>query len=232
MRNIIACAAVCLVMAGVPANGFGQQIAPSGEIFGGYSFVQANGNTGFNANGWEASLTGNFNRSFGLEADLSNHYSSPIMPPIPAGSGSTAGPHTNGFSYLFGPHFTFRVAPRVSPFIHFLVGGTRGTSDTEQVTVCAAPVNSNTVCPEQVTECPANNNVICPTCPPCDLAKLTQGSQRETTFTTAFGGGLDVKAARFVWIRIIQADYLRQPFTNDTQNNLRLSFGVVFRFGS
>ena len=51
-------------------------------------------------------------------------------------------------------------------------------------------------------------------------------------FTTALGGGLDVKAARFLWIRVIQADYLRQSFRDDLQNNGKLSFGVVFRFGS
>ncbi len=41
-----------------------------------------------------------------------------------------------------------------------------------------------------------------------------------------------MKAARFLWIRVIQADYLRQSFRDDLQNNGKLSFGVVFRFGS
>ena len=51
-------------------------------------------------------------------------------------------------------------------------------------------------------------------------------------FTTAFGGGLDVRAARVLSIRVIQADYLRESFKDDLQNNLRLSFGFVLRFGS
>jgi hypothetical protein len=57
------------------------------------------------------------------------------------------------------------------------------------------------------------------------------GPLEQTAFTAAFGGGVDVKATRFLWIRVIQADYLREHFSGDTQNNLRLSSGVVFPFG-
>jgi len=65
--------------------------------------------------------------------------------------------------------------------------------------------------------------------PPAGEALTLTG---QTAFAAAFGGGLDVKVTRFLWIPVIQADYLRESFTNDVQNNLRLSFGVVFRFGS
>ena len=50
-------------------------------------------------------------------------------------------------------------------------------------------------------------------------------------FAAGFGGGLDVKATRFLWVRAIQADYLRESFRDDVQKNGRLSFGIVFRFG-
>ena len=53
-----------------------------------------------------------------------------------------------------------------------------------------------------------------------------------TALTAALGGGLDVKVVRFLWIRVIQVDYLRESFAGDPQDNLRLSYGVVFRFGS
>jgi hypothetical protein len=58
-----------------------------------------------------------------------------------------------------------------------------------------------------------------------------QHSTWRPAFTTAVGGGLDVKAWRFLWIRAIQVDYLRESFKDDLQNNGKLSFGVVFRFG-
>lgn len=53
----------------------------------------------------------------------------------------------------------------------------------------------------------------------------------ENAIGMAFGGGLNVRATRHVWLRLIQVDYLRAQFTNNTQNDTRISAGVVFRFG-
>lgn len=50
-----------------------------------------------------------------------------------------------------------------------------------------------------------------------------------TSFALAVGGGLDVRAGRHFDIRLIQADYLPTFFGSTRQDNLRLSFGVVFR---
>jgi opacity protein-like surface antigen len=50
-----------------------------------------------------------------------------------------------------------------------------------------------------------------------------------TSFATAFGGGLDYRLFGPVAARV-EGDYLRTKFFNSTQNNLRLSAGVVFRF--
>ena len=171
--------------------------AQGGEVFGGYSYLRSSSGGGYNTNGWEGSLTGNFNPFFGLEADLSDHYNTPPNVGIS---------YSNGFSFLFGPHFAFRSNPRVNPYVHVLVGGTRGTRLPVPIAAPAVPL-----CP--VTGCPS------------------LGPLQETAFTAAAGGGVDVKATRFLWIRVIQADYLRENFFNDSQNNLRLSFGVVLRFG-
>ncbi len=71
-----------------------------------------------------------------------------------------------------------------------------------------------------------------------------------SAFTVGLGGGVDVKVWRFLWLRPIQADYLREPFptipvsltgvpppfrglySSFLQNNLRLPAGIVVRFGS
>jgi hypothetical protein len=50
-----------------------------------------------------------------------------------------------------------------------------------------------------------------------------------TSFAFAVGGGLDVRAGKHFDIRLIQADYLPTFFASSRQDNLRLSFGVVFR---
>lgn len=53
----------------------------------------------------------------------------------------------------------------------------------------------------------------------------------DTSFGMALGGGLDVTVSDHLAIRVIQADYLRTRFFNQTQNEGRIAVGVVLRFG-
>jgi opacity protein-like surface antigen len=55
------------------------------------------------------------------------------------------------------------------------------------------------------------------------------GAESDTSFATAVGGGLDYKLIRPVAWRF-QGDYVQTRFFATTQNNLRLSTGIVFRF--
>ncbi|MGA8345968.1 MAG: hypothetical protein WB781_28825 [Candidatus Sulfotelmatobacter sp.] len=50
-----------------------------------------------------------------------------------------------------------------------------------------------------------------------------------TSFATAVGGGLDYRLFGPIAARV-EGDYLRTTFFSSTQNNLRLSAGVVFSF--
>lgn len=52
----------------------------------------------------------------------------------------------------------------------------------------------------------------------------------DTSFATALGGGLDIKALPFFSIRVIQIDDLRTSLYHGTQNRPRVSAGIVFRF--
>lgn len=57
----------------------------------------------------------------------------------------------------------------------------------------------------------------------------------ENGLVGAFGGGLDLPLTHQIDIRVIQADYLLTRFaradgSGATQNNVRLSFGIVFHF--
>lgn len=49
-------------------------------------------------------------------------------------------------------------------------------------------------------------------------------------FAAAIGGGIDVKVMPFVAWRAIQVDYLATRFTPSTQNQPRISTGIVLRF--
>jgi opacity protein-like surface antigen len=51
----------------------------------------------------------------------------------------------------------------------------------------------------------------------------------DTSFASAVGGGIDYRVFRPIAVRL-EGDYVTTRFFGNTQNNLRLSTGVVFRF--
>lgn len=102
------------------------QDPPKVEVFGGYSYFRAGGEgePGTNLNGWHASVAGNFNKVFGVAAEVSGHYGKedvtvPGAPPVTVRGDFSA--HT----FLVGPRFSYRNNDRVTPFAHVLLGGTR-----------------------------------------------------------------------------------------------------------
>lgn len=52
----------------------------------------------------------------------------------------------------------------------------------------------------------------------------------DTAFATAIGAGIDVKVVPFVFVRLIQFDYLLTRFGSQTQNQPRASAGIVIHF--
>jgi len=93
---------------------------PKAEIFGGYQYARVNidetidGDSvheGFNFNGWNASLTGNFNKWFGVAADFSGAYK------------SIEGVSIKAHTYTFGPVISLNREGTVNPFVHALFGG-------------------------------------------------------------------------------------------------------------
>lgn len=59
----------------------------------------------------------------------------------------------------------------------------------------------------------------------------SQGTFSDTVLAFAGGGGVDVKITdRFAW-RVAQVDYFGTRYADHTQNNFRLSTGLVFHFG-
>jgi len=74
------------------------------ELYGGYQFTHLQ--PAFNANGWNASVTGNFKHVLGITGDFSGAYKDNLSV------------HT----YTVGPVLTARL-PVVQPFVHALFGG-------------------------------------------------------------------------------------------------------------
>jgi len=87
------------------------QETPKAEIFGGYQFTRLEG--GVNANGWNASLTGNISPWFGVAGDFSGTYK------------SEGGVSASVYTYTFGPVISLNHKGDVNPFVHALFGGAR-----------------------------------------------------------------------------------------------------------
>lgn len=47
----------------------------------------------------------------------------------------------------------------------------------------------------------------------------------------AFGGGLDLPVGEHFGVRLAQVDWLRTQHFSTSQNNIRLSTGIMFNFG-
>ena len=101
---------------------FAQSETPRYEVFGGYSYSRlADSHStleGTNFHGWNASVTRNINRWFGVVADVGGHYSSDGF-----AEGFFFTNSANLIAYRFGPKFSRR--GRITPFAQALVGGVR-----------------------------------------------------------------------------------------------------------
>jgi outer membrane protein OmpA-like peptidoglycan-associated protein len=109
---------------------------------------------------------------------------------------------------MFGPRVSFREHhDRLTPFLQVL----GGVAHADELTLvgCTAPIYACTPLP------------------------------RETVFTMTAGGGLDYRVNHRIALRLFQAEFLLTRFEDPTsatgatawQSNVRLSTGIVFRFG-
>jgi len=93
------------------------QETPRAEVFGGYQYTRINaGGTGVNFNGWDASVTGNINKDFGVTADFSGDYK------------SQNGASVKIYSYTFGPVVNLNHQGTFNPFVHALFGGAHASA--------------------------------------------------------------------------------------------------------
>ena len=143
----------------------------------------------------------------GWEASLSAHLLGPLGAEMDFSnhygiSPASAFPnYVPEFTEMYGPRFTFLRLPRVHLYAHALFGTVHGVRDQTSI----LPPQSQFGTPVTLV--------------------------RQAAFGMAYGGGIDVQATRHVWIRLIQADYMRVQFSGNPQNDTRISAGLVFRFG-
>src|SRR5580704_4780384 len=188
----------------------GEHYTPRVEWFLGYSFWRAVPTSDSNRIGYlhggSTSVAYNFNRYLGLVADFGGYDNNKLTLIGPTGS-QTFSSDGNAFSFAFGPRISYRRYERFTPFIEALFGGAHASS-------------------VKISGCTGTPN--------CTFL----GS--DTGFATFLGTGFDIKISRHIALRLIDADFLlthfKDPFSSNGQgrgwqDNVRLSTGIVFRFG-
>ena len=194
-----------------PSSGRTYRSYPRAELFLGYSYLRSvpfqpmltPGNRMVRLNGGSASIAFNLNRTLGLVGDFGGFNDTKLQI---AGTGANppraADASGTAYTFMAGPRLSFRYS-RVTPFVQALFGGVHAS----QVTL---------------SNC---TGVLCTPLP------------SENAFAVTAGGGIDLKIQRHLAIRIVQAEYLMTNFADlstgnrDTQNDMRLSSGLVFGFG-
>jgi opacity protein-like surface antigen len=182
--------------------------APKFDLFLGYSYLRAvptlaAGNRMVDLNGGSTSLAYNFNSYLGLVADFGgfNDTQLRLSGAAPAIVANSSG---TAYTYLIGPRLSFRGYDRFTPFAQVLFGGIHASNVTLS------------------SDCTGVGCILLPS---------------ESKFALTAGGGLDLNLRRHLAIRLIQAEYLMTSFDDPstgkgaTQNDIRLSAGVVLRFG-
>jgi hypothetical protein len=128
----------------------------------------------------------------------------------------------NDYQLLFGPELAIRNSPKVTPFVHGLVG--------VAFRHYAVP-NGDWICSGYPSYCYQDH---------FDLAQ-------ETGFASGVGGGLDWHIRPSISVRMVQFDWIRSRLSRDNanfspaqgqlpilkgwQDNYRFSCGFTFRFG-
>ncbi len=207
-------AAAAQTVVEAPAPRASHHETPKVEVFLGYSRFgtgsnnTVTGNRMVGLNGGSASVTFNFNRYLGIVGDFGGYDDSQLQltgtggnQPLVVNSSGTA------YSYLFGPRLSYRNHTRFTPFAQVLAGGVHASAVT-------------------VNDCAGAG---------------CMGLPVQNSFAFTGGGGLDVRLTHRVSIRAVQAEYMLTRFQSvanglstgvgASQNDLRLSSGLLFGFG-
>ncbi len=201
---IVACASVAVA----------QNDYKKWEFFGGYSHNRVDTGIGDDDpdlgdiideregfHGFNASVTRNFTRYFGLKFDVSGHFKSRTI----GFSTITNVVDINSrfYNFLGGVQIKDNATEGTfKPFAHALIGAGHGRNRVhfrDDICIAIAP----SPCPEDFTD-------------------------SDTGLAGALGGGLDIRATNRLDIRVIQVDYNPMSFNETTLHNFRIGVGLVF----
>jgi len=177
---------------------------PRFEVSGGYSFWRAAPISAENRIAWTHGGTASLAYNFNNWLGVVGEFGGYRVTRSGTAASGIVSANGNVFSYLFGPRLSFR-RDRFTPFVQVLFGAVNAS----QLTLSNCTIGCTSLIADDA-------------------------------FAASAGGGLDVNLNRRFALRLFQAEYLMTRFpdastnTEDkiTQNNVRLSAGLVVRFGA
>jgi opacity protein-like surface antigen len=152
--------------------------------------------------GWEASGVYNIHRYFGLKGDVSGTYNKKTFAFASPNGNVSFDTNNSLYNFLGGVQIKDNSSDaRFKPWAHALIGAGHGRTKIKNATCTFA------------ADC---NGLV--------------GTESETGFAGAFGGGLDIKLNDKIDLRAIQVDYNPIHFSDTgTDHNVRLGIGIVFK---
>src|SRR5262245_55727761 len=112
-------AGILVTLVCVIASAAFAQDSPKAEIFGGYSY--ANAEVSNISKGWNGAVAGNFTNWLGVVGDVSGHYNSQNTVSSEGESVTNVETKIHVYTFALGPQFTMHIG-RVAPFVHLLAG--------------------------------------------------------------------------------------------------------------
>jgi Outer membrane protein beta-barrel domain len=117
--RLIQKAGILITLVCVIASTAFAQDSPKAEIFGGYSYADAEVSN--ISKGWNGAVAGNFTNWFGVVGDVSGHYNSQNTVGIEGETVANVETKIHVYTFTLGPQFTVHIG-RVAPFVHLLAG--------------------------------------------------------------------------------------------------------------
>lgn len=193
------------------------QQLPNGELFGGYSYFRLSQDEGArltaaNLNGWNASVKLNVRSCIGVVVDFGGNYGERQMVPTQFQRVETKPGSFRQHSILFGPEVRVLTTDRFNVNVRAVIGAA-------YVDTLELPLREPFQPPPDLLGNPQ---------PPITEFRLGW----EKPLTGAVGGSIDYRISEGLYYRILQPE-LAVAHLGGVVNrmNLRVSTGIVFRFG-
>ena len=112
-------AGILVILVCVTGSAAFAQGSPKVEIFGGYSYADAEVSN--ISKGWNGAVKGNFTNWLGVVGDVSGHYNSQNTTGSEGQTVTNVETKIHVYTFTIGPQFTMHIG-RVAPFVHLLAG--------------------------------------------------------------------------------------------------------------